>query len=295
MQAWFLLIHLAPDMRSLIDSTTRPDSERKPALSGTDGQESLGRDRISLDLSPGGVARVLAVIIIALVAAHVVVHVLELLKYGLNPDQSRSRLMGLVSLFDLNEERNLPTFVSAALLVLGALGFYLLHRMDESGKPSDRHWVVLSALFVFLAADEAMSIHDSATLPLREALDASGIFYYTWVVPYASGVLILTVYLLPRILRIAREIRWLFLAAAGMYVLGALGCEFLEGLVGSRRLAIDRVVYLLVSNLLTTSEETLEMAGLVTLIYAQLRLLGSYPDEFRIRFRQPGPTSHGRV
>ena len=39
-------------------------------------------------------------------------------------------------------------------------------------------------------------------------------------------------------------------------------------------------------NLFNTCEETLEMAGLVTLIYAQLRLLGSYPKEFRIRFNQ---------
>lgn len=222
-----------------------------------------------IQLNPKDVVHTLGTIIAGLVCAHLLA---MLLKYGLGYDYAK----GFVPMFLLHEEANVPTVFSAGLLGVGGLGFYLLDRWVPRAREGERHWLVLTGVFVFLALDEAIKLHELWVSPVRSALNTSGIFYYAWVIPYGIGIIVLGIYLLPRLLRLEREIRFLFFAAAGVYVFGAMGMEFVEGyFAGTESLILGIAV---------TVEESFEMIGLVTLLYAQMRLLEARSVELRIRF-----------
>lgn len=231
-----------------------------------------GSERAGVDLSPRGVATVLAVAIAGLLLADVLTLVST---YAFGHGTAK----GLVPLFDMDAEQNVPSFFSATLFVAGSCGFFLLQRLDSSSAREGNQWRVLAVVFALLALDEAIAIHERLIVPLREMIGASGAFYFTWVIPYALAVCVLAAYVLPRLLQVPRAVRRIFFAAAFTYLLGALGFELVGG-VYAERLGMDTLTF----DLLAMVEETLEMAGLATLLYAQMRLLVVDSGEFSIRF-----------
>src|SRR5690606_1858442 len=70
----------------------------------------------------------------------------------------------LTKLFDLNTEGNIPTLFSTLLLLTAALLLGLKYlkaaTYDDSNK---RYWLFLSLVFVFLALDESLQIHEKVT------------------------------------------------------------------------------------------------------------------------------------
>jgi len=183
-------------------------------------------------------------------------------------------------MFHLGGELNVPAFFSSLLLLAGSLGFYAVYRLRRPERGRDGHWLVLACLFAFLALDEWASLHEMWVRPVRQTFDTSGIFYYAWVIPYGIGVVALGIYVLPRLLRLPKEPRTLFFLAAGIYLFGAMGMEFVEGYLAGTRSWIVALAVLI--------EETFEMLGLVTLFLAQARLLLADAPGIRVRF-EPGP------
>ena len=195
-----------------------------------------------------------------------------LMKYGFG----HNSVYGLVPLFDLDCERNAPTFFSTCLFLINAVLFLGLWKATHVRSEPAKIWMFLAGLFCFLAADEFCCLHERFVQPLRSALHASGLFYFPWVIPYGIAVLLLSIFVLPALRRIERGIRFWFVLSAATYLSGALGFEMIGGkyldMTGNR----EDIIY----EFFVVFEESLEMAGLILLVYALLSLIRSYYAEF---------------
>jgi hypothetical protein len=217
---------------------------------------------MGLTISPRKV-RFLGIIIAVLSLAHLGTLVIKQVA-------DQGILLSLVSVFNLDEEANVPTLYAIIQLLIGA-GLLLLiglAHLRQGGRDA-RYWLLLAGIFTFLAVDESVGIHERLIKPLREALHASGIFHQAWVIPYGLAVLALGVICLRFLLRLPRPIRNQLLLAGALYVGGAVGMELAGGLyielfssLGSQA----EIGYALIA----TVEEALELIGIAVLIHTLL-------------------------
>jgi hypothetical protein len=178
---------------------------------------------------------------------------------------------GINQLFDLDGESNLPTLFSTGLFLINSgLLFCVASIQPTAGKPSPRlPWVLLAAIFGFLGIDESVSIHELFVVAVREALDAGGVFYFAWVIPYGVATLGLAAVLAPWFWRLDRRTQLLFGSSAVLFVVGSLGLEMVAGhYLESMLLKKD-----LVFQVMYTIEETLEMSGLILFAYGLMDFL----------------------
>lgn len=216
--------------------------------------------------------RGLAVIAIGLVAASLVTQVWgHLLPAG--------RSHGVVHMFNLDAETNLPTYFASLVLALAALlsagiGSVVRARGDRW----ERHWYGLGVAFLYLSIDEMLQLHERAVEPIRLALGLGGWLYFAWIIP-ASVLLLVFLLAYWRFFRsqTASLRRGLFWAGL-LYVGGAIGFE----LVGGRhfeRFGPDNLGYVAI----TTLEEGFELAGIVVLIHALTQYLIRLGPTFELR------------
>ena len=169
-------------------------------------------------------------------------------------------------LFDLDRETNVPTWWSAMLL-LGS-GVVACCQASTEHRAGDRRWLdwlALGALFVALATDEAASLHELLTKPLRAVLGTGGWLHYPLIVPGAVIGIALAVRF-RRFLRTLGPTRWRLTMAALVFALGAFGFETVGGWY-----APDAIGPNATYTALSTTEETLEMVGSSLALLALLR------------------------
>jgi hypothetical protein len=196
------------------------------------------------------------------------------------------QLHGLVPLFDLDREGNLPAAYGASLLALCATTLWLIaaHRR-QTGATSAGALRFLSLLVLVMAVDEATQIHELLVEPLRSALGLGGILYYSWVVLYGAVLLGLALAFLPRLLRLPPPVRRRVILAIAIYVGGALGMELPSGWVAESQGQEGSLFATL-----TTFEESLELAGVLLLLHTLLTCLGAACGSIEARFtRSTGP------
>jgi hypothetical protein len=202
----------------------------------------------------------------------------QLTKYLLGHDT----VYGLVRLFDLDEEQNIPTLFSVLLLFCAALLLTIITVLKKKQKDPDvSKWAILAFGFLFMAVDEASSIHEELAMPVPGLLGDGplGIFYFAWVIPGIAVVFVLALFFLRFLLRLPAKTRFTFMVAAALFIGGALGLE----LVGGRYAELhggENLTY----NILATVEESLEMAGVIVFIYALLKHIADNYKEVRFRF-----------
>lgn len=218
---------------------------------------------IELGLTPRRVAVVLAATAALLVLAGIAG---ELSRLALD----RGRLGGIVPLFNLDAEGNVPAFFSALLLVIAAVGIALIARWRaQNGLRHARQLGVLAAVVLFLGVDEATAIHELFSEPLRDGLGLSGLLYYAWVVAYGVAAAAFFAVFAPLLRYVGRTTRRLLALSALLYVGGALGMELAGSAYTEASDGADDGVYAT----FTTVEETLEIAAVILLIYTVLRCL----------------------
>lgn len=211
-----------------------------------------------LATEPVKVSRKLLCLIILLLVANVAGIVA---KFAFEDDP----VAGLVPLFDFNTERNVPSIYSTiALALIAVLSGYIAAAHGRRGSRS-APWIVAAALFLFLSADELLSIHEKLQPPVRRLLDASGLFYYAWIVPYGAAVVLLVAVSMRFLKSLPRRTLWLFVVSGGVYLTGAVGFEMPGGLY-DELYGQDDLVYAM----LYTCGEFLEMLGVVIMIHALL-------------------------
>ncbi|HEX2153882.1 MAG TPA: hypothetical protein VHL52_07885 [Acidimicrobiia bacterium] len=172
-------------------------------------------------------------------------------------------------LANVDAENAFPTWL-AAVLMTGAAGLSAVLGRDEHRREGSyaRHWYVLAAIMAVLSVDEVAALHEATAGPLRAALDLSGLFYYGWVVPALIGVVVLTVAYGRFVLALRAPAKGRVVLAAALFVGGAVGLEMVAGLFAGTA-ARDGAGFFL----LATTEEVMELAGLILLIDTFLLLL----------------------
>lgn len=162
--------------------------------------------------------------------------------------------------FDLGHEPSIPAYFSSLLMLSAALALFLLAKHDPRPKPIRRFWLLMGILFVALAVDEVVMFHEMGTAAMNNVVSVDGI-YFTWIIPGALFAGTIGVLSLPYLKRIGKRTGLLVLLAGTIFVGGALGLEFLAGLVfidaGDDQLAQKRIAHIV----LQAMEETMEMAG----------------------------------
>lgn len=171
-----------------------------------------------------------------------------------------------ITVFDFDVEGNLPTLYSFFNLLLSSA---LLHLIASHCKEVNRSlypsWLSLSFIFLFLAFDELLSIHEKLGVVFKEVFDTSGFFHYAWVIPYGIAVFALLILYTKFLFKLPKNTLSLFLLAGGLFILGAIGFEMIGGNHMSQFGGHN-----LMTALYYTCEELFEMIGISVFIYALL-------------------------
>ncbi|AFZ16499.1 hypothetical protein [Allocoleopsis franciscana] len=224
--------------------------------------------QLEIRLSPRRTLRFLLFVILGL---NLVSLIGQWTQYFLPDYFLRDRLAGI---FNVDAEKNIPAFYSMSTLLFCSI---LLATIAYAKKIARNryvpYWGALSIIFLYLAWDEAFSIHEQIIEPLRSTLNTNSFFHFAWVIPGSILVLLCLLAFWGFLCILPKKTRRLFLVAGTIYVAGALGMEMINGyyvsLYGQQNMGYA---------ILTTLEEFSEMVGIAVFIYALLSYMGLSMD-----------------
>jgi hypothetical protein len=229
-------------------------------------------EQLILRLRPRTVARWSAALILALLALSVAG---QMMKYFGGHD----RVFGLIRLFYLDEETNVPSLYSALQLLVVAGVLWLIAKFKrKSGGSFVRHWQALALIFGYLALDEAVSLHERLSDPVQAALHLTGALTFSWVVVFAPIVVLFALSYLRFLWYLPPRTRRLVALAGTAFVGAALGFEPLE----AAWLAERQWVVGFGLTVLVTLEEGTEMASIALFLYALLDYAARCMPELRV-------------
>ena len=175
--------------------------------------------------------------------------------------------MGLLAMFDLDDEFNIPSIYSFLLYLTAAKYFgWLAYDSSQNRKPFTLHWTGLCIIFVWLGLDEMLMIHEQWTDFIRASLHTRGFLFYAWQIPYFLFLAAILPLYWPLWKPLDKKTRMRVTIAAVLFLTGAV---VFESLGGWRYAGIDAnkdALYMIFA----TIEEVLEMSGLIVLIYGIL-------------------------
>ena len=142
-----------------------------------------------LPLSPKKVVLILLVVIIGLSIANLVG------QYYVSLGGNDDLILKIVKKLDLDEEaNNLPTWYQSSTLLLCSVLLMTIAFIRKSFDDVDtKFWGAMAAIFLYLSIDEAVSIHEQLTVPLREGIGLHGILFFSWVIPAIILLIVLFV------------------------------------------------------------------------------------------------------
>lgn len=219
-------------------------------------------------------------ILIFLLIVNVILLILNIcgLVYSYSIDNN---LSDKVVTFDFNSEYNIPTYYSSLLFFLNFLLLIGITFLKKEKNENYYYWLSLSLIFVFLATDEILMIHERINQLSRDLFSTSGLFYFAWVIPYSIVLLALVIVYFKLFLDLPKKSKYLFLISGFIFIFGSVGMEMLGGKhveIYSRHNLTYAVYY--------TIEEFLEMMGLIIFIYSLLDYIANYfGNQINIKFK----------
>lgn len=193
---------------------------------------------------------------------------------------------GLVPLFDLNGEANIPTFFSSFLLSIAAYLLWLISRAEPRRR---RHWGALALGILLMAMDEIAQIHENLNTPAQALTGkiATGTFRNSWII-FGLFFAVMMLLVFRRFLaRLPANSRLRFNWAGLIYLSGSIGMESTNGPV------LETWGDSLAFNLTLAFEESLEMAGVLLLIRALILHLAEQHPQIRLVFGPPAAWQSG--
>ncbi|NEM98459.1 hypothetical protein [Pontibacter burrus] len=140
-----------------------------------------------------------------------------------------------------------------------------------------QQWSILAFIFMYMAVDEATEIHGLVMRPLNDMYSFSGVFHFSWVIIGIALLLFVAAYFARFFFSLTNTFRARFMAAAIVYICGLIGIEMVGGAY-AEMYGEANITY----ELLTTLEESLEMAGMILLIRALLLYMQAYLSEISV-------------
>ena len=209
-------------------------------------------------MTPNKVRRALNLATAALLIAHTLTQVGI---YGFGTDKH------WLDVVNMDRELNLPTLFSTLLLLTCAFLLRRLSTIQSNDNAAD--WTLLSRIFVFLALDEALQIHEILIFPgLRHQIHPA--LASTWVIPYGLIALGLLWRLRGFLNAVPAKTCTSFLKAGSIYLTGAIGMEMVGSFaVRSGLIRLHSLWY----GAITGLEESLELVGLILFLYALMQEL----------------------
>jgi hypothetical protein len=187
----------------------------------------------------------------------------------------------------LDEEANIPALYAVLALMFAGGLLHLIATLEAQRQSATRkYWRILGWIFCGLAIDEWIGFHELLIQPFGR-LGWGGFFHYAWVIPGMAVVLAVGLWSIGFLKQLSGWLRRRFVLAGGLYVLGALGFEMLDGKVVDR-LGEEGVLFDPVYQSLMTCEEGLEKLAIVLFIYTLLQYLNQQHQVHQLRLSIPG-------
>ncbi len=209
-------------------------------------------------MTPNKIRRALNLATAALLMAHTLTQVGI---YGFGADKH------WLDVVNMDRELNLPTLFSTLLLLTSSFLLKRLSTIPYNENAAD--WTLLSRIFVFLALDEALQIHEILIFPgLRHQIHPA--LASTWVIPYGLVALGLLWGFRHFLTSLSTKTSARFLRAGSVYLTGAIGMEMVGSFaVRSSLIRLHSIWY----GAITGIEESLEIVGLILFLHALMHEL----------------------
>ena len=209
-----------------------------------------------------------ALFFLAIVLFLILLHSLVQVTFAYTLNQT---LLQISEYVDLDIEKNIPSFYSAFAIFLCSLLFFCLAALEKKQRGRRCYWLGLAAVFLFLSFDEALALHEKLGDYTEEyikstgVLQASGLLYFPWIIPYSILTTILGLLYFRFIFRLPRKTSVLLICSAAIFLTGVGIFDMLGG-----KEAELHGYYSVTYTVLYTIEEFLEMSGVVLLMYTLL-------------------------
>jgi hypothetical protein len=170
--------------------------------------------------------------------------------------------------FGVIYEANIPSWFSAILLFIGAILAALITSVVDKDK---FFWGFLACVLAYMSLDEAATLHEILTVPLRDNFQLEGFFHFGWILVGIPVALIVGAIFIPFLLRLPRFCQLSFVLAAAIYLTGAI-------LIESYSATLYEVVEYptLPYNAVSVVEELMEMFGVIIVIHTLLWYLQAH-------------------
>ena len=228
-----------------------------------------------LSINPKKIARSLVYVTVFLTLIYIISGILEKM-LGVESIVTKS----LYYAFDMDGEDNIPSAFSFVILVLSAVLLIVIGKSTSITKHR-KFWFLLSFIFLFLACDEFMQIHEKLGMYLKDSKESVGGSNFVWVLPYGIAALAVGFLFIRFVLQLPRKTRNLFFIAGFLYVFSALFIDYLQGII--QKQGLPKTYY----KVLTCIEEPGEMIGVIIFIYALLDFLTYEKGSFKMQIEQP--------
>lgn len=176
---------------------------------------------------------------------------------------------GLVPLFDMDQEKNLPTFFSTFLAVIASALLLAISAIKKKTVRPWKLWAGLSVIFLLIAIDDFTAMHEHLSRPVHDLFNAQGLLYFAWIIPYGLFVMVLAGIYGRFVFQMPTHIRNGLLLAATIFMAGAIGFELLGGKLVEYSQTSKTTFY----GVIVTIKESLELAGMIVFIHTLLNYI----------------------
>lgn len=175
----------------------------------------------------------------------------------------------LIVEFFADSEKNIPTYFSGLILLFSALLLFIKARdvQQKKGKFIFQ-WYFLCLIFVYLALDEVLVIHEQLTEPVRNYLNTTGALFFAWYIPVIPVLILVGFYFLRFVLSLPARYKIGYIISGFLYILGVIGIEIIGSIFG-HDYGLGNFPY----TLLAALEEFIEMCGISFFIYFNWELI----------------------
>lgn len=235
--------------------------------------------KLTATVSPKRVAQTLIFVALFLTLASAVA---EFIQISLGLGNS-----GFLPVLFVGKDDSVPEWYSSiTLLFCSVLLAMIAYAKRTAGDRFFLHWGALSAIFLYLSADEGFSIHERMG-PLGElilegtGLDPGGFIIRAWIVPGIILVLVVALTYLRFLIALPPKIRNSFLLAGLLFVGGAIGMEVLRDFHTNLYGGVENMSLVQIAIRLAISyvEEFSEMLGVIVFIYTLMLYAGAQAKE----------------